>query len=135
MGFREATLVDFAETSQAIARRVDVTGFLAVTADFNGDGKNDEARILLNEKEGVAYVVAVIVFKAQVDTYVLSRLLLQDAKNIGISPAAPLPGGSTARRSGLKIFEIDSGQGEANYFDGEDFNKRVAIPPRAAMPP
>ncbi len=126
MGYREAKLADFAATPQANARQSDKSGYLAVTADFDGDGLEDEARILLNEKIGTAYVVAVIESRAKVDTYVLSQMTLNDAKMVGISMASPLHG-SAARASGVTIFNITSGEGEAIYFDGEDFSTRVEV--------
>jgi hypothetical protein len=60
MGFKEATMADLAAGPRVSARRADPNSYLSVTADFNGDGKADEARILLNEQRKVAYVVAVI---------------------------------------------------------------------------
>ena len=130
IGFREATVTDFKSTPQELTRRADESGFLAVTADFDGDGKADEARILLNEKRGVAYVVAVIQSAAKVDTYVLSQMPLPDANNVGITLARPLTGAASRGSAGILIFALDSGLGEASYFDGEEFNTRVAAPGR-----
>jgi hypothetical protein len=126
IGFKEATMADFTEGPWAAKRRIDASGYLAVTADFNGDGKADEARILLNEQRKVAYVVAVIQSPSKVDTYVLSQFALQDAMNVGIAPASPLANRKSRGLAGVTVFALDSGQGEASYFDGEDFNTRVA---------
>jgi hypothetical protein len=90
MGFREATMADFTDSPWAARRRTEASGYLAVTADFNGDGKADEARILLNEQRKLAYVVAVIQSPTKVDTYVLSQMALEEAKDIGIALASPL---------------------------------------------
>ncbi len=135
MGFKEATMVDFASGPQASARRADPSGYLAVSADFNGDGKVDEARILLNEQRRVAYVVAVIQSPSKVDTYVLSQMTLEDANNVGITPAKPLGTSQSRGSSGVTIFALGSGQGEASYFDGEGFSIRntVAAPPAKAI--
>lgn len=127
MGFREATLADFASSPQVSARRADPSGYLAVSADFNGDGKVDEARILLNEQRMVAYVVAVIRSPAKVDTYVLSQMALADAKNVGIALAKPLRANQSRSVAGVTIFRLDTGRGEASYFDGEDFNTRATV--------
>ena len=127
MGFREAKVADVTLGPGSSARRADPNGFLAVTADFNGDGKPDEARILLNEQRHAAYVVVVIQSSSKVDTYVLSQMSLQDASNIGIALAKPLGADQSRGLAGVTVFALDSGIGEANYFDGEDFNKRVAV--------
>ena len=127
MGFKEATMADFASEPEVFARRADPSGYLAVTADFNGDGKVDEARILLNEQRQVAYVVAVIQTVAKIDTYVLSHMPLHDVKNVGIAPAKPLAADRSRGLPGLTIFALDSGRGEARYFDGEEFDTRVAV--------
>ena len=125
MGFREATMADFTNSSWAAMRRRDASGYLAITADFNGDGKADEARILLNEQQKVAYIVAVIQSTDKVDTYVLSQIALEEAKDIGIALANPLVNDESRGLPGVNIFALDTGQGEANYFDGEEFNTRV----------
>ena len=119
-------MADFTDGPWAAVRRADANGYLAVTADFNGDGKADEVRILLNEQRTVAYVVAVIQSSSKVDAYVLSQMALQDAKNVGIAPANPLTKNQSRGLAGVTVFALDSGQGEASYFDGKDFNTRVA---------
>lgn len=128
MGYREATIADFASSPQAPWRRADPRAYLAVTADFNGDGEADEARILLNEQRGVAHVVAVIRSpSSKLDTYVLSHMPLESAKNVGITLAKPLASAGPHGRVGVTVFNLDSGQGEAAYFDGEEFDVRVAV--------
>jgi len=127
MGFREATIGDFASSPHAPWRRAGPRAYLAVTADFNEDGEADEARILLNEQRAVAYVVAVIRSPSKVDTYVLSRMSLEGAKNVGITLAKPLTSDELHGRVGVTVFALDSGQGEAAYFDGEEFDVRVAV--------
>lgn len=134
LGFKEATMTDFTATPQARARHADASGYLAVTADFNGDGKADEARILLNEQRKVAYVAAVIQSASKVDTYVLAQMPLKDANNVGITLAKPLQNAPDHRLNGVTVFAIDSGQGEANYFDGDEFNMRVAVKLRLSKP-
>lgn len=126
IGFREATLADFRSDAQRVARRADASGYLAVTTDFNGDGKPDEARILLNQQRNVAYVIAVIQSSAKIDTYVLSQITLQDAQNVGITIAKPLPADQSRGLAGVTVFALDSGHGEASYFDGQEFNIRVS---------
>ena len=128
IGFTEATLADFKGTPQAIARRTDKRGYLAVTADFNGDGQDDEARMLLNKKRSVAYIVAVISSATKVDTYVLTQMPLQEANNVGITRAKPLRDVASGGSAGITIFALDTGQGEASYFDGEDFNAKSEAP-------
>jgi hypothetical protein len=126
IGFKEATIADFKDTPWAAKRRIDASGYLAVTADFNGDGKADEARILLNEQRRVAYVVAVIQSHSKVDTYVLSEMALHDAKNVGIALAKPLSNDQSHGLAGVTVFALETGRGEASYFDGAEFNTRVA---------
>lgn len=135
MGFKEATMADFASSPQASVRGADPSGYLAVSADFDGDGKVDEARVLLNEQRRVAYVIAVIQSPSKVDTYVLSQMALEDVNNVGIALAKPLEADQSRGLSGVKIFALDSGQGKASYFDGEDFTTRstmAALPAKAA---
>jgi hypothetical protein len=117
IGFREARLSDFSRSPYAVRRHEDPTGFLALTADFNGDGRPDEARLLITQARQIAYVVAVIQTN-QVDTYVLSSYSLADAEKIGVRAAPPKPGSS---RVGITVFDIGSGAGETNYFDGSEF--------------
>jgi len=118
IGFREARLSDFSRSPFVSRRRVDPTGFLSVTADFNGDGQPDEARLLINNDRQIAYVVAVIETK-QVDTYVLASYSLAGAEKIGIRAAPPQ---SDSGPAGIMVFDIQSNMGETSYFDGSEFN-------------
>lgn len=108
-------------------RKADASGFLSVSADFNGDGMEDEARILLNGQRNIAYVVAVIVTANKVDTYVLSDIQLPEVSQVGIRALAPRSIGPMPSSAGIGIFNLRTGQGEANYFDGEEFNIRFPL--------
>jgi hypothetical protein len=120
VGFREATVADFAGTPGEAARRADPNGLMAVSGDFNGDGRTDEARILLNEADGTAYVVAAIEREAKLDTYVLLPGSLEDAANIAIRLAPPKAAGGNP---GIAIFTFSDGEsaGIRSDFDGDGF--------------
>ncbi|HEY7806154.1 MAG TPA: hypothetical protein VIC34_03050 [Croceibacterium sp.] len=123
MGFREARLSDFSRSAYVSRRREDPTAFLSVTADFNGDGRPDEARLLINQARQIAYVVAVIQTK-QVDTYVLASYSLASAEKIGIRAAPPQSGSG---RMGITVFDIQSDLGETSYFDGSEFKSTASV--------
>jgi hypothetical protein len=123
MGFREARLSDFSRSAYASRRGEDPTGFLCVTADFNGDGRPDEARLHINQARQIAYAVAVIQTK-QVDTYVLASYSLASAEKIGIRAAPPQSGSG---RVGITVFDIQSDVGETSYFDGSEFNSTAPV--------
>lgn len=84
MGFSEATLDMVKGTANLANRKADPAGFLAVSADFNGDGRTDEARILVNPAARQLRVVAVIQSAAKVDTYVLKTLPIDALPTVGI---------------------------------------------------
>lgn len=97
---------------------------LAVTADFDGDGEVDEARLLLNHGRQVAYVAATIMKPDKLDTYVLASVPLVEADRIAIS-AAQCP---DKPKAGIAIYDLKRADGEVHCFDGEEF----AVGPPAA---
>ncbi|MCY7338693.1 MAG: hypothetical protein LH465_01855 [Sphingomonas bacterium] len=126
MGFKEVRLKDVESTPEHKTRLAAPGGFLGVTADFNGDGKPDEARILQNRERQIAYVVAVISSPTKVDTYVQSQIALSEVAHTGVravKPRSDLTSGEM--RTGLAIFDLRTGAGEANFFDGEEFYIRL----------
>ena len=133
MGFKEVILGDFRGDPMARLRVSSPHGYLSVTADFNADGKPDEARILVNDDRQVAYVVATIVTDAMVDTYVVAQFATAEIGRLGIEAAELRSAQAGAvKRPGLAIFDIATGKGEAAYFDGAEFNIRVPIAGMAA---
>lgn len=129
MGFREAQLSDFSETAETKMRVAAPDGYLKVTADFNGDGKLDEARLLVNDARRIAYVAATILTSEKLDTYVLASYPLEEIGGVAIRAAKPAPvGNAAARHAGIEILDLTTGEGEANYFDGEEFAIRLSGP-------
>ena len=120
IGFTEATLADFVSTASYPKRLADPMGFLAVSADFRGDGRTDDARLLRNVERGVAYVVVVCV-RDKVDTYIVKSVSLSDADNLGVRAAESLPG---RRASGLTIFALDGSLIETFDLVDDDFAER-----------
>src|SRR3954468_21157097 len=88
IGYREARLADFEGTPGQAQRRAAPDGLLSLTADLNGDGRDDEVRILLNQERQLAYVAAAIMTE-KLDTYVLRRVALDEAAYIGLRDAPP----------------------------------------------
>jgi hypothetical protein len=128
MGFEEVRVSDIRSTPEYQRRADSPSAYLSVTADFNGDGNPDEARILQNRSRDVAYIVAVMTSGEQVDTYVLSEVPLSDVRHIGIRALKPRPELTPGRvASGIAIFDVRTNKGEANYFDGEEFNVRLPL--------
>jgi hypothetical protein len=126
IGYAEAKLSDFVDTAGYERRRGDPAGFLAVSADFRGDGHIDQARVLRNPERGVAYIVVVTV-REKIDTYVVKAVSLADADNIGIRVANPAqPGGMAV---GLTIFALDGSATETFDLVDDDFEERPS-PPR-----
>ncbi|TMJ20249.1 MAG: hypothetical protein E6G92_11010 [Alphaproteobacteria bacterium] len=116
IGYREARLADFEGTPGQAQRRAAPDGLLSLTADLNGDGRDDEVRILLNQERQLAYVAAAIVTE-KLDTYVLRRVPLDEAADIGLRDAPPRLDG----RHGVTIFSLSSGRAETLYLAGEEF--------------
>jgi hypothetical protein len=116
IGYREARLADFEGTPGQTQRRAAPDGLLSLTADLNGDGRDDEVRILLNQERQLAYVAAAIVTE-KLDTYVLRRVALDEAADIGLRDAPPRSDG----RHGVTIFSLSSGRAERLYLVGEEF--------------
>jgi hypothetical protein len=119
-GFREATLADFDGTPGAAARRADPNGLLAASGDFNGDGRTDEARILLNEAEGSAYVVAAIATAGEAETHLLLSMTLSEAADVAIRLA---PAKAPESNPGIALFTFTDGEsgGIRMDFDGDMF--------------
>lgn len=118
MGYRETTLDSLTGSGHYAARLADPSGFLSVTADFNGDGKNDEARILSNKARGDARVVVVIQSSDKIDTYVLDSFAISDLDEVGIRL---VPADHLHTTPGLVIFRFGGGE-EVNRFNGEEFD-------------
>ncbi|QUT05880.1 hypothetical protein KFK14_23610 [Sphingobium phenoxybenzoativorans] len=119
MGYKETTLDTLTGSTHYSARLADPAGFLSVTADFNGDGRDDEARILSNAAQGDARIVVVIQSPDKVDTYVLNSFAIGALDQIGIRL---VPADSRHTLPGLAIFRF-GGQGEVNRFNGEEFDR------------
>ena len=134
MGFSEVGIEDLHGTKFYEARQSVPSGFLAASADFNGDGRLDEARILQNAERRIAYVVAVIVTN-QIDTYVLKSFELGELPNVGIDVLNPPPGSNNGGgKPGLIIFDLDTNEGEAAFFDGEEFGEKIPLARRPTIP-
>ena len=118
MGYKEVTRSTLPATSDQIWRNASPTGYLAITADFNGDGKDDEARILANPQLGEARIVVVIVSNEKIDTYVLQIMDLNQVQTIGIDLVKAQP--ATGRKlPGIVVF-TRKGNAEYNVLhDGE----------------
>lgn len=119
MGYREATLNLLVGSDHYKDRLAEKSGFLSVTADFNGDGKDDEARVLVNASRGDARVVVVILSPDKVDTYVLASAPADNLDTLGIRLEAPNHGAGRAL-PGLVVFRF-GGAAELNTFNGEEF--------------
>lgn len=118
MGYRELSLGDLKDSSHFVDRKADKNGYLSVSADFNGDGVTDEARILVNAERGDARVVVVIKSPSKVDTYVLEAMPIRDAEDVGIK-LGPAPSGGQGKAS-LILFRF-GGHAKVNRFDGDEF--------------
>lgn len=117
MGYSEASMQMLDGTANLARRKLDHSGYLAVSADFNADGKMDEARILVNPDREELRVVAVIQSATKIDTYVLKTLPINALPTLGISlapagtyeadcaPCAVKP--VVTSRPGIMIFEFD----------------------------
>ncbi|MGK2911835.1 MAG: hypothetical protein ACSLE1_18825 [Sphingobium sp.] len=115
MGYKEVTLQSLSPGKYSALRAADPSGFLSVTADFNGDGNDDEARILANPERGDARVVIVIQSPDKVDTYVLYSVPIADVDKLGIQLSAAETG-----LPGLIVFHYDGVSAELNVLkDGE----------------
>ena len=128
IGFTEVRLNDLQNTDTYSQRAAKVGGYLSVSADLNGDGKIHEVRILQNRDRQIAYVVAVISSPEKLDTFVLSSFALSEIAHIAIDAVQPIPeltGGHM--RTGIAIFDLRTGMGEATFFDGEEFTIHTAI--------
>jgi hypothetical protein len=123
MGYEEAAPADFAATPGYQKRLADPSGFLAVSADFNGDGKMDEARLLINRDWDEAFIV-VTIMTVDLDTYVLDKMPLAQAARVGIRPAQSAPGSQKEAVAGLSIFKLDGTSERLEYFNGEGFVTR-----------
>ena len=125
IGYSEAHVGDFFGSRYYQKRVRDASGFLAVSADFNGDGQVDEARVLRNAKKGDTYVVATVISKDNVDTYVIKMLPFAKAENLGIKVAMPSKAGSSAY--GLTIFTLDGATPETYDWAAENFVFRAKV--------
>lgn len=127
MGYKQAKAADFVGTPHFHDRAENPTAWLAVTADFNGDGKDDEARLLLNPNRKIAYVV-VTILTTKLDTYVLKIIPLADVEDIGIrlGPRVAATDAQPARAS-LTIFRLDGGA-DTYTFNGEEFDHHPDMP-------
>jgi hypothetical protein len=123
IGYVEARLSDFAGTAGYEKRLSDPSGFLAASADFRGDGRVDQARLLLNSERGVAYVVVVIV-REKIDTYIVKIVQLSEVDNLGIRIAAPAKSNGVA--AGLTIFALDGSAEETFDLVEDDFARRTS---------
>jgi hypothetical protein len=115
IGFHVATLADFDGTPGQASRQASPDGLLALTGDFNGDGRPDEVRILLNPAEDRAGVVAAILTD-QLDTYFLEQTSVAHASDLGLRLAPARDG-----RQGVTIFSLSDGRSETLYLEGDGF--------------
>ena len=123
IGYTGAQLSDFADTPGYAKRLSDQSAFLAVAADFEGDGRIDQARMLRNVERGVAYFVVVLA-REKIDTHIVKVVQLQDADNLGIRAAPPARAGGVA--NGLTIFALDGSASETFDLVDDDFAKRTS---------
>lgn len=131
MGYAELSMDTLPPDGHQQRRIADKTGFLALTADLNGDGKDDEVRILASPERGDAHVVAVIQSPDKVDTYVLSTLAFDDRGQIGIQIAPPTPLQRKSRPH-IILFRFDGGA-ECVALQGEEF-EQVPMPANWTLP-
>lgn len=126
MGFKEVKLEDVGDVRVFERRAARSSGYLSVSEDLNGDGKADETRILQNHDRQIAYVVSVIVTDGKVDTFVLGRFPMSEVPYLGImaTGAAGIIAPANVT-SGIAVFDLRTGKGEKNIFDGADFGIRV----------
>lgn len=131
MGYRELTMDSLPANAHLAQRKLDPTGFLALTADFNGDGQDDEVRILGNPEQNSARIVAVIQSSDKIDTYVLNSFPFAESGQLGIqlAPAAPEQGRPLA---GIIVFRFN-GAAECNMLVDGEF-ERVAMPANWTSP-
>ena len=131
MGYAELTRDALPPDGHQQRRMADQTGFLAITADLNGDGRDDEVRILANSDRGDAHVVAVIQSPDQIDTYVLNSLSFADRGQMGIQIAPPTPSQGQSRPH-IVLFRFD-GPAECLVFQGKEF-EQVPMPADWTLP-
>jgi hypothetical protein len=124
-GSKEVTRDTLAHSPFLLRRQADPSGFLSVTADFNGDGRNDEARILAHPTRGDAMVVIVIQSPEKVDTYVLNSMPIGEIETLGIR-LAPATGSGDLKNPGLIVFRFD-GAAELNVLRNGEF-ERLPLP-------
>ena len=122
IGFVEAKLADFVGTPDYARRLAEPSGYLAVAADFTGDGDQDQARVLRNSERKVAYVVVISIHE-KVDTFVVESIPFAEADQVAlrIAPSAK-PGGP----SGLEVFMLDGSASKVFDLVGDEFVKREA---------
>ena len=122
IGFVEAKLADFAGTPSYGQRLADPNGYLAVSADFRGDGHQDQARVLRNIERNVAYVVMISV-RSKIDTFVVKSVPLPEADRLGLEASPSLQAG---RPVGLRVFSLDGTASQTFDLVGNDFVERDA---------
>ena len=134
IGFSEVRLDDLRNTETYSLRVAEPCGFLIISADLNGDGIADEVRILQNLERGVAYVAAAITTPTKLDTYVLKSVPLAEVPYLAIEVASPDPNlGKGIKGAGIAIFDLRTGLGEANFFDGEEFSITAPVDRRVVQ--
>jgi hypothetical protein len=123
MGYREAALSDFAHSRWRHVREKQEGNYLSITADFNGDGSPDEARVLVSTAENEARIIVVTRTSEKIDTYVLETMTLEEVEHSGIEIAPNLPD-FPHRTCAIAIFNFKSGKRYIYSFDGEEFRKK-----------
>lgn len=133
MGYKEVTLASLKPSEYRDRRAADPAGFLSVTADFSGDGIDDEARILANPKMGDARVVIVIQSPDKIDTHVLRSVPIGslDSLAIQLAPAKADAEGKPGL-SGLIVFDFD-GEAELNIINNGEFEATAITAPATTL--
>ena len=106
MGWREANSSDVDTLPNAGARSADPTHFLAASCDFNGDGRSDEARILLPPDGQDEIRIVVVAITTKIDTYVLGQFDRKALSDIAIEGIAQRKGEMC---NALRIFRFSGG--------------------------
>ncbi len=137
LGYLEAR-PDMFKSPSSDARAASPSGFYAVSGDFDGDGRTDEARILIKKNGHDGMMVAVIDRGYNIKTYGFEKMKSTMIGNIGIklAPAgtytlAKPENGATTKtigRDAIMMFRF-GGAARLYTFSGDDFVSTDIVQP------